>query len=80
MKGYEGDTVYLGPRCSQCRGEMEEGFIPDHTHGAILRSHWVRGRPKKSIWTKISLRGQPRYRIITYRCLRCGFLALYAGG
>jgi hypothetical protein len=79
MAGYEGETVHLGLRCPLCRGEMEEGFVPDHAHGTVVGSRWMRGRPKRSLLTGIKVRGERAYPIVTYRCLRCGFLASFAG-
>ena len=79
VEGHEGATQRLSPRCPQCRGGMDEGYLLDHTHvSAQTVGEWVAGSPKLSIWTGVKTRGRLRYRITAYRCEQCGFLASYA--
>ena len=76
--------------CSECGGEMQEGFIADYAYAdrMILPSRWVAGSPEirsPSFWgIYVDLRRlinnqKEKYYITTYRCNRCGFLKLYAG-
>jgi hypothetical protein len=37
-------------QCPKCQQEMEEGFIPDRSYGAILVGSWLEGAPEKG-WT-----------------------------
>lgn len=65
------------PICSKCGSEMQEGFVPDNAHGAMLPSRWAEGVPEKSFWTGTK---QPdrQVPITTFRCPRCGYLESYA--
>lgn len=65
--------------CPECSGPMEEGFIVDRGHYEYTKpSHWVEGRAESSFWTGTKTKGKDHYRIVTYRCERCGFLKSYA--
>jgi hypothetical protein len=57
---------------------MEGGFIVDHTYGATKPSDWVEGEPVKSFWHGTKISGKKQYQIVTYRCVRCGYLESYA--
>jgi hypothetical protein len=57
---------------------MAEGFVVDQTYGANALGHWYEGKPEKSIWTGLKLRGRAKHPVATYRCGRCGFLESYA--
>lgn len=57
---------------------MEQGFVLDHSHGAILQSLWVAGPVERSRWTGLRLKGREKVPIITWRCTRCGYLESYA--
>jgi hypothetical protein len=57
---------------------MEEGFIVDVGYGASSVPKFVTGRPQKSIWTGLKLRGRAQLPVTTYRCRRCGYLESYA--
>ncbi len=72
VEGHEGATQRLSPRCPQCRGAMEEGYLLDKFPG-----EWMTG-PRESAWIGPVLRGRLRYRVTAYRCEQCGFLASYA--
>ena len=65
-------------RCPKCDGEMEDGFIADMTHGGVLPSKWVEGKPVKSFWTGTKIGNKETVEITTYRCISCGYLELYA--
>jgi phage FluMu protein Com len=65
-------------KCPKCGKEMEEGFIADYTHGAVLVSKWVEGEPEKSFWLGTKMRGKENMKVKTYRCRGCGYLESYA--
>ena len=65
--------------CAGCGGEMEEGFIIDRGHyGAPGEQKWVEGEPERSIWTGIKTGGRRNFKVMSYRCERCGRLESYA--
>lgn len=66
------------PVCPKCEGYMEEGFTSDATHGGVLTSKWIAGKPEKSWWTGIKTKGRKKIEISTFRCTTCGYLESYA--
>jgi hypothetical protein len=64
--------------CPKCSDRMDEGYLLDHTQHALGVSTWVSGRPEKSFWTGLRLKGRDTIPVLTYRCRRCGFLESYA--
>ena len=65
--------------CAGCGGEMEEGFVLDRGHySAGNEQNWVEGEPERSIWTGIKTKGRRLFKVMTYRCERCGRLESYA--
>jgi len=65
-------------RCPKCQSDMERGFIMDNTYGGAATAKWIEGAPEKSFWTGIKVRSKDEVEIMTYRCVRCGFLESYA--
>lgn len=68
------------PTCPKCSGRMAEGFVIDNSYGTRTVAQWVEGRPEKSIWTGLKIKGRSRHAIATWRCGRCGYLESYAPG
>lgn len=64
--------------CSECGGEMEEGFILDNSYGALLVSRWISGKPEPSWWQGTTIKGKEARQVETYRCVKCGLLKSYA--
>lgn len=64
--------------CPRCGGRMEQGFIMDFAHGALLVSQWAKGPPTKSFWTKTKKPKDGMLPVGTFRCSGCGFLESYA--
>ena len=64
--------------CPKCHGQLEQGFVVDHTYGAQVVSQWAKGAPVKSFWTGTKVPDQGRLPIGTYRCSSCGYLEAYA--
>ena len=64
--------------CSKCGQPMTQGFIADHTYGAVNVSQWVEGAPRASFWKKIKAPADKSLPVATFRCTGCGFLESYA--
>jgi Zn ribbon nucleic-acid-binding protein len=64
--------------CVKCGGDMEGGFILDNTYGERRQSEWIEGAPERRRLTGIRLKGKRQLAIITFRCVRCGYLESYA--
>lgn len=65
--------------CSKCGGELQSGFLLDRgdlevRHPAV----WVAGPPKKSLWMGTKIEGREKFEIAAKRCVKCGYLELYA--
>ena len=65
-------------QCPKCDGNMEQGFVPDFAHGAIVVSSWHAGQPKKSFWRKTKVTFKEGLPLGAFRCSSCGFLEFYA--
>jgi len=69
----------MSHQCSQCRSDMEEGFLLEKGDSALLSSEtWVEGKPVKSLFSGLSLKGKAVYEVVTFRCIACGYLDSYA--
>jgi hypothetical protein len=66
------------PICSKCQGLMEEGFVPDTSYAALVRSAWFEGKPEKNLLGSLKVKGKRTFPIVTLRCSVCGFLEYYA--
>ena len=64
--------------CMRCRTAMEPGYLLDHDYGQTLQEQWAQGVPERSVWTGLKLRGVERFRVVTFRCPKCGYLESYA--
>jgi len=60
--------------CPKCAQAMTQGFIADHTYGAVRVSHWVDGPPEASFWMKTRAPTERSLPVGTFRCVGCGFL------
>ena len=66
------------PTCPKCKSAMEEGFIADHAHGnSAIVSEWVEGPPDQR-WWGLKTGDKGKLNVVTFRCVRCGFLESYA--
>ena len=64
--------------CPKCKSAMEEGFVLDRgDSNAATVSNWVEGTPDKR-WWGMKTGDKVRLEIITFRCVRCGYLESYA--
>jgi hypothetical protein len=57
---------------------MTEGFLLDEGYGESYAVSWIEGAPERSFWTGVKKRGRARYKVVSYRCERCGVLKFYA--
>ena len=64
--------------CSKCGIILQEGFILDQTRNSRVPAEWVEGKPERSFWVGLSLKGRTKLPITSHRCPRCGYLELYA--
>ena len=64
--------------CPKCKGQMEEGFMLDHTHGGYLAGKWIKGAPERSIWTGVKIKNREQRAVSAFRCVSCGYLEFYA--
>jgi hypothetical protein len=64
-------------RCAKCGGLMQTGFIVDRSYGSTFQEEWVQGRPRSFLY-RVILRGARRQKVLTYRCVDCGYLESFA--
>jgi predicted nucleic-acid-binding Zn-ribbon protein len=64
--------------CPKCRGDMEEGFRIDATHGGVYSEQWMPGPPQKSFWFGTKVDKEQLRQVKTYCCTQCGYLESYA--
>lgn len=65
--------------CLRCKTTMESGFILDRGHAnSSQEQEWVEGDVVKTFWRGIHTKGRDAYKVVTYRCPRCGYLESYA--
>ncbi len=64
--------------CSECGGEMLEGYILDVTRGGRVPSSWIEGKPEKDFWLGLKIEDKHVFYITAFRCESCGFLKFYA--
>jgi hypothetical protein len=57
---------------------MVEGWVLDSTYGGHNVSGWLAGKPERSFWSGVKLKGQKPAPIVTWRCASCGYLESYA--
>ncbi len=71
------------PECPACRSRMEEGFVPDFSHGVTLQMLWHPGTPEDSRFLglktgSVKVDKSEAIRIAVFRCRKCGLLRSYA--
>ena len=64
-------------KCPKCSETMVIGYIPEISHRTSV-SFWIEGVPEFSFWSSGVKIPEDRIDIITYRCIQCGYLELYA--
>jgi ribosomal protein S27AE len=70
--------------CPKCNASMMRGHMPDITHGGVVQERWTPGDPEelRFLGMKAGIKSKPKESlpIVAYRCVKCGFLELYATG
>ncbi len=66
------------PMCPHCSVGLQEGFMLENTRNTRAVTAWVEGKPERSFWLGLNLRGRMTLPVTAHRCPRCGYLALYA--
>lgn len=57
---------------------MDAGLVIDKGHAnALGEQEWMEGAAERSFWTGLKTKGRERFKVITYRCERCGMLESY---
>lgn len=65
--------------CLRCEGEMQKGFLLDHSDAMHYAGQWVKGPAVKSEWNFGTVKVPAEsFEITTYRCVVCGYLESYA--
>jgi len=65
--------------CLRCKGDMEQGFLLDHSHNSNFAGKWVKGSPERSTLSDAAVKTPVHTKeIVTYRCTACGYLESYA--
>jgi hypothetical protein len=66
-------------QCSKCNSDMDEGFLLEKGEAPLLSAEtWVLGKPVKSWFAGLNLKGTVLYDVTTFRCIACGYLDSYA--
>lgn len=64
--------------CPRCNGDLEPGHMIDHTYGGSLQPQWQPGEPARSFWMGVKVKRKELLPVVTYRCVECGYLEMYA--
>jgi len=65
-------------KCSDCGGEMVEGFILDTSFASQRVVRWFGGQPQKDLLGSVKTKRMECRSVQTYRCVACGLLKSYA--
>ncbi len=76
LSGFPG-AVDPPAACTDCGGEWELGFVPDHNHYGTAEAFWTPGEPKRT-WIGLKFSSVQRYYLKALRCQSCGVLRFYA--
>ena len=65
--------------CTKCQGEVEIGFMVDHTDVGGHQAVWASGVPTQTFSSAAGVAKSERTRaVVTFRCTKCGYLESYA--
>ena len=69
-------------RCAHCRVPMEEGFVPEHSQGAVLQAGWHPGPPEATKFLGYEygkkIERDKALPMQAWRCPTCGLVLLFA--
>ena len=69
------------PSCYRCQGAMAAGMLIDRDYATKHQARWAAGEPRSGFgaWLGGEVSGKrDQYRVVTYRCTRCGALESFA--
>jgi hypothetical protein len=69
------------PSCYRCQGAMTAGLLIDRDYSTKNQARWASGEPRRGVgaWFSGEASGtRDEYRVVTYRCTRCGALESFA--
>ncbi len=72
------DPVYA---CYRCQNPTTPGMPLERDHGVPSQVRWAAGVPREGVGAMFIGEGsgtRERYRVVTYRCARCGALESFA--
>jgi len=64
--------------CPKCSGEMEQGFVIEHSEAGYRVTEWAAGAPKARWILPGAKLPKEHIPIGSFRCSSCGFLESYA--
>jgi ribosomal protein S27AE len=65
--------------CPKCGSAMDAGYLPDMGHGVVFRSWWNPGIPEiRRFVGGIRWKQKEAVAMTAWRCVKCGFVELYA--
>ena len=66
--------------CLRCGGSMDVGLVIDQgSYNWPNVPVWLEGTPEKDFWTGLNMDGKRMYKVVTYRCVKCGRLESFTG-
>ena len=69
----------IGPtKCAKCSGDMQAGFVLESGLLSDPRPKWVSGPVEVNFAGGVNIAERDVRRMVTFRCLRCGYLESYA--
>ena len=67
--------------CPKCGSAMDVGYLPDMGSGGIFRTWWNPGIPEvRRFFGGVKWKQKEAVPTTAYRCVKCGFVELYATG
>ena len=70
------------PSCYRCQGPTTAGMLIDRDYASRNQARWTPGEPRAGImaWMggEVASSKRDEYRVVTYRCTRCGALESFA--
>ena len=64
-------------KCSQCNGELKDGFLADKTIFGTSPLEWIEGYPENTLFSGMKTSGGSRHTVYAYRCDDCGRIEFY---
>jgi len=66
-------------KCAKCQGEVESGFMVDHTDVGGHQAMWASGAPIQTFSSATGVaKSEKKLAVVTFRCAKCGYLESFA--